>query len=99
MSTFKRGLFSVSYAGLWGQQSLPLEKVVQKAAALGFDGILVMGKKPHLSPLQTGDAELASLRKAMQDWGIQAIGVAAYTDFFIPAPSEVPVDEWRQGTA
>ena len=95
MSTFKRGLFSVSYAGLWGQQSLPLEKVVQKAAALGFDGILVMGKRPHLSPLQTGDAELASLRKAMQDWGIQAIGVAAYTDFFIPAPSEVPVDEFQ----
>ncbi|MDX9956836.1 MAG: sugar phosphate isomerase/epimerase family protein [Spirochaetia bacterium] len=95
MSVFKRGLFSVSYAGLWGQKALPLEDVIKKAASLGFDGILVMGKKPHLSPLQTGEAELASIKAALQRWGMHAIGVAAYNDFFLPAPSEVPVEEFQ----
>lgn len=95
MSVFKRGLFSVSYAGLWGQHSLPIEKVVQKAADLGFDGILVMGKKPHLSPLQTEETKLASIKAALKRWGMQAIGVAAYNDFFMPAPSEVPVEEFQ----
>jgi sugar phosphate isomerase/epimerase len=93
MNQFKRGLFSVSYAGLWGQQKLPLEKVVEKAATLGFDGILIMGKKPHLSPLQTSGTDLAPIKAALQHWGMQAIGVAAYNDFFMPAPSEVPVEE------
>ena len=64
-----------------------------KAAALGFDGILFMGKKPHLSPLQVGQAGLAPIKAALQRWGVQAIGVAAYNDFFMPAPSEVPVEE------
>jgi sugar phosphate isomerase/epimerase len=93
MSSFKHGLFSVSYAGLWGQPSLPLDKVIEKAGALGFDGILIMGKKPHLSPLRTSEAELATIKASLQRWGIQAIGVAAYNDFFMPAPAEVPVEE------
>ncbi|MFH2115883.1 MAG: sugar phosphate isomerase/epimerase family protein [Spirochaetota bacterium] len=95
MSEFKRGLFSVSYAGMWGQPSLPVEKVIQKAATLGFDGILIMGKKPHLSPLQMDEAELTSMKIALQHWGIQAIGVAAYNDFFMTAPSEIPVEEFQ----
>lgn len=95
MNQFKRGLFSVSYAGLWGQHKLPLEKVVEKAATLGFDGILIMGKKPHLSPLQTHESELAPIKAALQRWGTQAIGVAAYNDFFMTASSEVPVEEFQ----
>ena len=93
MRGFKCGLFSVSYAGFWGQPSLPIEKVVEKAASLGFEGILLMGKKPHLSPLQMGQAEMASIKESLQRWGVQAIGIAAYNDFFMPAPSEVPVEE------
>jgi sugar phosphate isomerase/epimerase len=95
MNMFKRGLFSVSYAGLWGQPALPLEKVAEKAAKLGFDGLLVMGKKPHLSPLQVGEAELVSIKKTLHRWGLQAIGVAAYNDFFMAAPAEVPVEEFQ----
>jgi sugar phosphate isomerase/epimerase len=93
MSSFRRGLFSVSYAGLWGQFNLPLEKVIDKAAALGFDGLLFMGKKPHLSPLQASNSEITRLTKALQDAGVKAIGIAAYNDFFLPAPAEVPVEE------
>jgi sugar phosphate isomerase/epimerase len=95
MKLFKKGLFSVSYAGLWGQHSLPIEKVVEKAATLGFDGMLIMGKSPHLSPLRITDGELSSIRETLQRWGVQAIGIAAYNDFLMPAPSEVPVEEFQ----
>ena len=44
------GLFSVSYAGLWGQHKLDLEAFIAKAAQLGFDSVMLMGKRPHLSP-------------------------------------------------
>jgi hypothetical protein len=45
----KLGLFSVSYAGLWGQHVADLLAVIAKAAALGFDTVRPMGKRPHLS--------------------------------------------------
>ncbi len=44
----RAGLFSVSYAGLWGQASLSACDFVRKAAALGYGSILLMAKKPHL---------------------------------------------------
>ena len=47
----KTSLFSVSFAGLWGQAKLSLEESIDKTASLGFDGIEIMGKRPHLSIL------------------------------------------------
>ena len=44
-------LFSISYAGLWGQDVLPLPGVIAKAAELGYDGVMLAGKRPHLSVL------------------------------------------------
>ena len=60
----KLSLFSVSYAGLWGQQRLDLPSFIGRAAELGFEGVMLMGKRPHLSPLDAGDETLASLRAA-----------------------------------
>ena len=37
-------LFSVSYAGLWGQQRLDLPACLHKAAALGYPAVEIMGK-------------------------------------------------------
>jgi hypothetical protein len=42
-------LFSVSYAGLWGQHRLDLLPFLQKAAQLGYRAVELMGKRPHLS--------------------------------------------------
>jgi sugar phosphate isomerase/epimerase len=95
MNSLRQGLFSVSYAGLWGQQRLPIEGVIEKAAKLGFEGILLMGKQPHLSPLEMVGADIARLRAVLDGCGIKAIGVAAYNDFCMPAPIEVPVDEFQ----
>ncbi len=55
-------LHSVSYAGLWGQASLPLEAFIDKAADLGYDGVLLMAKRPHLSVLDYDTEACSRLR-------------------------------------
>ena len=45
------GLFSVGYAGLWGQAALGTCEFIERAAGLGYDGVMLAGKRPHLSPL------------------------------------------------
>jgi hypothetical protein len=45
------GLFSVSYAGYWGQQRLDLPSFIAKAAELGYSSVMLAGKRPHASPL------------------------------------------------
>ena len=97
MSAMRCGLFSVSYAGLWGQAELSLEQTIAKAAGLGFEGILLMGKQPHLAPLQSDERHLAEVKECLEHWGIEAIGIAAYNDFLLPAPAEIPVEEMQLG--
>lgn len=95
MSALKRGLFSVSYAGFWGQPVLTLEQSIEKAAELGFEGLLFMGKRPHLSPLDTDEKRLSQLRTCLESFHIDAIGVAAYNDFLLTAAEEIPVAEMQ----
>ena len=47
----KTALHTVSYSGSWGQAKLELAEVVNHAAKLGFDGIMLMAKRPHASLL------------------------------------------------
>src|SRR3954468_4898691 len=75
-------LFSVSYAGAWGQHRLDLPAFFRKAAALGYPAVEVGGKRPHLSVLDfAGDVALEGLRRAARDAGVEVATVAGYTDF------------------
>jgi len=75
-------LFSVSYAGYWGQQRLDLPAFFRKAAALGYPAVEVAGKRPHLSPLDYADeGSAAPLREAARSAGVRVVTVAGYTDF------------------
>jgi sugar phosphate isomerase/epimerase len=75
-------LFSVSYAGFWGQHRLDLPAFFRKAAALGYPAVEVAGKRPHLSPLDYPTAEsVAPLREAAQSAGVRVVTIAGYTDF------------------
>jgi sugar phosphate isomerase/epimerase len=89
------GLFSVSYAGLWGQASLDLPAFVRKAASLGFDSVLFMAKRPHLSPLDADEKALAAIEDALRETGIASLGLACYNDITLTAPAEVPVREMQ----
>ena len=55
-------LFSVSYAGSWGQHKLDLISFLEKAAALGYPAVELGGKRPHLSPVDYSNAESVALK-------------------------------------
>lgn len=86
-------LFSVSYGGLWGQETLELEDFIAHAAELGYAGVELMGKRPHLSPLDCPDERLARLAGLCEESGIEVACVAAYTDFTGGEAAEVPFGE------
>ncbi len=88
-------LFSVSYAGLWGQQRLDLAGFVAKAAELGYRSVMLMGKRPHLSAFDTSEADLASLRATLGHHQVRCRAVAGYTDFSPHAAAEVPFAEMQ----
>lgn len=74
-------LHSVSYSGSWGQHFLPLEDFVDKAAELGFDGVMLMAKRPHLSILDWPADRRPRLRERIQNRGLRMGCVAGYTNF------------------
>jgi len=83
-------LFSVSYAGLWGQHRLDLPSFVRKAGALGYRAVELMGKRPHLSVLDAGDREVEDLRRSADEAGVEIATVAAYTNFTLGRDTEIP---------
>ncbi len=91
----KLGLFSVSYAGYWGQVPLTLSGFITKAAELGYDAVMLAGKRPHLSPLDASPEHLASLKQELQQHHIECGVMAGYTDFALSAAAEVPYLEMQ----
>lgn len=83
-------LFSVSYAGFWGQHPLDVLQFVAKSAELGYDAVMLAGKRPHLSPLDWNPDCLAPLQRALVDHGIACGAVGGYTDLAPAAAAEVP---------
>jgi sugar phosphate isomerase/epimerase len=74
-------LHSVSYSGSWGQHFLPLENFTDKAAELGFAGVMLMAKRPHLSVLDWKAAARSRLRSRFEKHGLRVACVAGYTNF------------------
>jgi sugar phosphate isomerase/epimerase len=89
------GLFSISYAGLWGQTALDLRGFVRRAADLGFGAVMLAGKRPHLSPLDADDGVIETLRADLRATGLRCAAVAAYTDLGAAVAGEVPFVEMQ----
>lgn len=78
----KTCLHSIGYAGLWrGQAVLSVDDFLVKAKELGYDGVMIMAKRPHLSPLEYDKAARVKLRKRIEDLGLTLVGLAGYSDF------------------
>jgi len=78
----KTCLHSVSYAGVWrGQAKLSVEDFLVKAKELGFDGVMLMAKRPHVSPLDYDAAARKALRERIEELGLELVCLAGYTDF------------------
>jgi sugar phosphate isomerase/epimerase len=75
-------LHSVSYSPTWrGQTALSLDQVVAKAAQLGFDGIELIAKRPHASPLDLSPDARKRLKETIQAKGLELPCIAGYQDF------------------
>jgi sugar phosphate isomerase/epimerase len=74
-------LHSISYAGLWGQARLPLDAILDKAAGQGYQGVMVVGKRPHGSPGELGAEARRRLRDGLERRGLRLAAIAGYTDF------------------
>lgn len=83
-------LFSVSYAGFWGQHRLELEPFIHHAAALGYRAVELMGKRPHLSVLEASPKRLQAIRRAAVEAGVEIATLAAYTNFTMGSGTEIP---------
>jgi sugar phosphate isomerase/epimerase len=78
----KTCLHSVSYAGFWrGQARLSVDDFLVKAKELGFDGVMLMAKRPHVSPLDYDAAARKALRERIEELGLELVCLAGYTDF------------------
>ena len=90
-------LFCVSYAGLWGQEALDLPAFIAKAAGLGYDAVMVMGKRPHLSPLDATAERIDMLRDLLRRHRIEFAVLGGYTDLAGGPAAEVPYLEMQIG--
>lgn len=75
-------LHSVSYAGVWrGQAQLDVDAFLLKAKELGFSHVELVGKRPHVSPLDYDAAARQKLRARIRELGLTLACLAAYPDF------------------
>jgi sugar phosphate isomerase/epimerase len=88
-------LFSVGYAGLWGQAVLDVVAFIEKAASLGYDGVMLAGKRPHLAPLDATPTQIERVKDALARTGLRCEVVAGYTDFAGTGAAEVPYAEMQ----
>lgn len=88
-------LFSISYAGLWGQAALELPAFLAHAKELGFDAVMLAGKRPHLSSLDFPEPRLAELADKLERLDLQCAVIAGYTDFSAAVAAEVPMLEFQ----
>lgn len=86
-------LFSVSYAGLWGQHRLDLPAFLAKAASLGYPAVQLMGKRPHLSVLDFDHPRAEQIRHMAEKLGVEIATIAAYTNFTLAQGTEIPAVE------
>ena len=89
------GLFSISYGGLWGQAALDLRAFTRRAADLGFEAVMLAGKRPHLAPLDMTEDAIGALQDELKTARVQCPIVAAYTDLTPHSAAEVPFLEMQ----
>jgi len=88
-------LFSVSYAGFWGQHALSLSDFAAKARSLGYPSVMLMGKRPHLGPLDFNAEKTAALKAQFDGLGLGCSVIGGYTDFACAGAAEVPYMEMQ----
>ncbi len=88
----KLGLMSVTYAGFfYSGRALTIEEMLPKAAALGFDGLELLGRAPHASPLEMDREARIRVRRLAEAERIEIAAIGGQTDFSFP---DARIREW-----
>lgn len=78
----KTCLHSVSYSGIWrGQALLSVDEFLVKAKELGFDGVMLGAKRPHVSLVDYDSTARRKLRARIKELGLELVCIAGYNDF------------------
>lgn len=78
----KTCLHSVSYLGIWrGQTPLSVDEFLVKAKELGYEGVMLVAKRPHVSPHDYDKAARERLKAKIDSLGLTLVALAGYTDF------------------
>jgi sugar phosphate isomerase/epimerase len=78
----KTCLHSVSYLGIWrGQTPISVDEFLVKAKELGYEGVMLVAKRPHVSPHDYDKAARSRLKAKIDSLGLTLVGLAGYTDF------------------
>ena len=78
----KTALHSVSYSGVWRDQALlSVDEFLLKAKELGFDGVMLGAKRPHVSLIDYDEAARKKLRARIEELGLELVCIAGYNDF------------------
>ncbi|MDX1285983.1 MAG: sugar phosphate isomerase/epimerase family protein [Draconibacterium sp.] len=78
----KTCLHSVSYAGFWrGQTRLTVDEFLVKAKELGYEGVMLVAKRPHVSPHDYDKTARKKLKAKIDSLGLTLVALAGYTDF------------------
>ncbi|SEJ65512.1 Sugar phosphate isomerase/epimerase [Cyclobacterium xiamenense] len=78
----KTCLHSIGYSGLWrGQAVLTVDEFLVKAKELGYDGVMLMAKAPHLSLLEYDKEARERLKNRIAELDLTLVGLAGYSDF------------------
>ena len=90
-------LFSISYAGFWGQSSLSLIDFIKRSGDLGYSSVVIAGKRPHLSPLDATPEFVKPLQDALAEANVTCDALMAYTNLSQPSAvgCEVPLVEFQ----
>jgi sugar phosphate isomerase/epimerase len=94
---FHTALHSVSYAGVWtGQARLALPDFLRKAKSLGFDGVMLMAKRPHLSVLDHDERYCEEMDRLLRELQLKVVCVAGYNDFTLGSERpDIPLREMQ----
>lgn len=93
----KTALHTISYAGVWsGQARLTLVETIRHAGQLGYDGVMIAAKRPHLSILDYDDDAVQRLRDELEQAGVGVACLAGYNNFSAGADyPDVPMGEMQ----
>jgi sugar phosphate isomerase/epimerase len=58
-----------------------VDEFLLKAKELGYEGIMLVAKRPHVSPHDYDKAARAALKARIEELGLTLVGLAGYTDF------------------